>query len=84
MNLIEAVNVTKTCRNGAVAVEALKDVSFGIPAKAFTSFVGLSGSGVPGLARQSDHSHRRFGGLERRALSRCQPSREGGRRRPSE
>ncbi len=45
MNLIEAVNVTKTYRNGAVAVEAIKDVSFGIPTKAFTSFVGPSGSG---------------------------------------
>jgi putative ABC transport system ATP-binding protein len=45
MDLIEARNVTKTYYNGSVPVEALKEVSFGIPTKAFTCFVGPSGSG---------------------------------------
>jgi len=65
MNLIEARNVTKTYRNGPVAVEAIKDVSFDIPTKAFSCFVGPSGSGKTTLLNMVGCLDRPSGGTLR-------------------
>jgi len=45
MDLITAENVCKDYSTGKVTVRALEDVSFGIDAGSFVSFVGPSGSG---------------------------------------
>jgi putative ABC transport system ATP-binding protein len=45
MDLITAENVSKDYTTGKVTVRALDDVSFGIAAGSFVSFVGPSGSG---------------------------------------
>jgi len=45
MDLITAENVSKDYSTGKVTVRALEDVSFGIDAGSFVSFVGPSGSG---------------------------------------
>jgi putative ABC transport system ATP-binding protein len=44
-SLIIAEALTKTYRTGSIAVDALKRLTFSIPAGAFVSFVGPSGSG---------------------------------------
>jgi putative ABC transport system ATP-binding protein len=44
-NLIISEELTKTYQTGTLAVDALKGISFSIPAGAFVSFVGPSGSG---------------------------------------
>ena len=45
MNLLEVNQISKTYGRGETAVEALKNVSFGVPKGEFVAIVGESGSG---------------------------------------
>src|ERR1041385_3772746 len=43
--MIAVRNLVKTIRNGATAVEILRDISFDVPSRQFVAIMGPSGSG---------------------------------------
>jgi len=68
--MIEAEGLTRSCRTGAVVVEALKGVTFGIREGEFVAIMGRSGSGkstllnILGLLDRPDHGSYRLQGVD--------------------